>query len=142
MFELPHVALIYYQVSGSLLSKRLSLLKKFIAKLITRLDLARGRKSCSLLLHSTAPIKIHTDLFTWKLDSPLWILSLKRKLSAFIQSLFSTKKSPKVVNLPLTKRSVWVFDVTNRTNGIFNFQRYHQVVMYLFDSLIKSCTLY
>ena len=40
------------------------------------------------------------------------------------------------------KRSVWVFDVTNRKNGFSNFQSYHWVVMYLFNSLAKSCTLF
>ena len=64
-------------------------------------------------------------------------------ISAFVQSLFSTKKAPKlsICHLP-TKRSVWVFDVTNRRNGFSNFQSYHQVVMYLFNSLAKSCTLF
>ena len=40
------------------------------------------------------------------------------------------------------KRSVWVFDVTNRKNGFSNFQSYHWVVMYLFNSLAKSCKLF
>ena len=55
LFELPNqtkypkLALIYYQVSASLLLKKLFLLKTFIAKLITNLfkaALVRGRKSC------------------------------------------------------------------------------------------------
>ena len=55
-------------------------------------------------------------------------------MSALVQSLFSTKKSPKVVNLPLTDEALCLsFDVTNRTNGISNFQSYHELVMYLFN---------
>ena len=38
--------------------------------------------------------------------------------------------------------AVWVSDITNRTNGFFNVQSYHQVVTYLFNSLAKSCTLF
>ena len=74
------------------------------------------------------------------------IFSLKKKnspISAFVQSLFSTKRSPNVVNLPLTEVTpFWVFDVRNRANGFSNFQNYHNVVMYLFKSLAKSCTLF
>ena len=59
----------------------------------------------------------------------LELFSPKKKsysISTFVQSSFSTKKSPKVVNLPLpTKSSVWVFDVTNRTNGFYYFQSYY-----------------
>ena len=40
----------------------------------------------------------------------------------------------------LTKHSVWVFDVTNRTNSFYSFQSYHEVVMHLFNLLAKSCT--
>ena len=47
----------------SLFLKRLFLLKKCIAKLITnpllRRDLARGRKSCYFLFHAAALIKLH-----------------------------------------------------------------------------------
>ena len=46
-----------------------------------------------------------------------------------------------ICHLP-TKRSVWDFDVTNRTNGFYNFQSYYQVVMYLWNSLAKSCMLF
>ena len=57
-------------------------------------------------------------------------------ISAFVQSLFSTEKSAKVVNLPITdKSSVLVFDVTNKTNGFPNFESCHEVVIYLFNSL-------
>ena len=41
-----------------------------------------------------------------------------------------------------TKHSVWVFDVTNRTNGFSSFQSYQEVLMYLFQWLAKSCTLF
>ena len=56
---------------------------------------------------------------------------------------FQQKRAPElsICYLP-TKRSVWVFDVTNRTNGIFRFQSYHEVFMYLFNSLAKSFTLF
>ena len=55
---------------------------------------------------------------------------------------FQQKRAPNlsICYVP-TKRSVSVFDVTNRTNGVSNFQSYHQV-MYLFNSLAKSCTLF
>ena len=38
----------------------------------------------------------------------------------------------------LRKRSAWVFDVTNRQNGIYNFQPYHLLVKYLLNSLAKG----
>ena len=74
------------------------------------------------------------------------IFSLKKKTIQFPLSFnlyFQLKRAPKlsICHLP-TKRSVWVFDVTNRTNGFSNFQSYYQVVMYLFNSLAKSCTLF
>ena len=74
------------------------------------------------------------------------IFSLKKKTIQFLLSLnlsFQQKRAPKlsICHLP-TKRSVWVFDVTNRTNGFYNFQSYYQVVTYLFNSLAKSCTLF
>ena len=57
--------------------------------------------------------------------------------------IFKQKMAPKlsICYLP-TKWSVWVFDVTNRTNGFSNFQSYHEWVMYPFNSLAKSCTLF
>ena len=64
-------------------------------------------------------------------------------ISACVQSLFPTKKSPRVVNLPLTDKTLClVFNVTNRTNGFSSFQSYDEVVMYLLNSLAKSCTLF
>ena len=64
-------------------------------------------------------------------------------VSAFVQSLSSTKRAPKlsIFHVP-TKRSVWVFDVTNRAIGFSSFQSYHVVVMYLFNSLAEGCTLF
>ena len=74
------------------------------------------------------------------------IFSLKKKTIQFTISLsffFQQKKSPKLSICDLlTKSSVWVFDITNRRNGFSNFQSYHQVVMYLFNSLVKSCMLF
>ena len=74
------------------------------------------------------------------------IFSLKRKLSNFyIRSIFvfSKKRAPKLSNCHLpTKRCIWVFDVTNRTNSFSNFQSYHEVVMYVFNSSAKSCRLF
>ena len=74
------------------------------------------------------------------------IFSLKKKTIQFPLSLnlyFQQKRVAKlsICHLP-TKRSVWVFDVTNRTNDFYNFQSYHQAVMYLFNSLAKRCTLF
>ena len=74
------------------------------------------------------------------------IFSLKKKTIKFPLSFnlyFQQKRAQKlsICHLP-TKRSVWVFDVTNRRNGFSNFQSHHQVVMYLFNSLAKSCTLF
>ena len=74
------------------------------------------------------------------------IFSLKTKTILFPLSFslyFQQKRAPKlpIYHLP-TKRSVWLFDVTNRTNGFFSFQSYHKVVMHLFNSLAKSCTVF
>ena len=74
------------------------------------------------------------------------ILSFKKKTIQFPLSFnlyFQQKLAPKLsIYHLLTKRSACVFDVTNRTNGYSNFQSYRQVVMYLFYSLAKSCTLF
>ena len=44
-------------------------------------------------------------------------------ISAFVQSLFSTKKSPKVVNVPLTNEMLCLsFWGHNQDNGSSNFQ--------------------
>ena len=72
--------------------------------------------------------------------------SLKKKIIQFPLSFslyFQQKRAPKLSSghLP-TKRSSWAFDVTNRTNGFSSFQTYHEVIMYLFSSLAKSCTLF
>ena len=73
--------------------------------------------------------------------------SLKKKTTQFLLSLnlyFRQKRALKlsICHLP-TKRSLWVFDVTSRTNSFCNFQSYHEVVMNLFfNSLAKSCTLF
>ena len=72
-------------------------------------------------------------------------MTLKKKTIQFPLSFnlyFQQKRAPKlpICHLP-TKRSVWGFDVTNSTNGFSSFQSYHEVVMYLFSSLAKSCTL-
>ena len=70
------------------------------------------------------------------------IFSLKKKTIQYSLSFnlyFQQKRAPKlsICHLP-TKLSVWVFDVTNRANGFSNFQSYHGVVMYLFNSLTKT----
>ena len=74
------------------------------------------------------------------------IFSLKKKnypISAFVQFLFSTKKSPKVVNLPLNDETLCLtFWCHKQDKWLFNFQSYHQIVMYLYNSLAKSCTLF
>ena len=71
--------------------------------------------------------------------------SLKRKIIQFPLSFnlhFQQKRVPKLSICHLVmKRSVWVFDVINRANGFSSFQSYHEVVMNLFNSLAKSCTL-
>ena len=71
--------------------------------------------------------------------------SLKRKIIQFPLSFnlhFLQKRAPKLsICHLLTKRSVWVFGVINRANGFSSFQSYHEVVMNLFNSLAKSCTL-
>ena len=74
------------------------------------------------------------------------IFSLKKKTFQFPLSFnlyFQQTRVPKfsICHL-LMKRSVWIFDVTNRRNDFSNFQSYLQVVMYLFNSLAKSCTLF
>ena len=60
--------------------------------------------------------------------------SLKNKIIQFPLSFnlyFRQKRAPKlsICHLP-TKRFVWVFDVTDCTNGFSILQSYHQVVMY------------
>ena len=70
------------------------------------------------------------------------IFSLKKKTIQYSLSFnlyFQQKRAPKlsICHLP-TKLSVWVFDVINRANGFSNFQSYHGVVMYLFNSLTKT----
>ena len=75
------------------------------------------------------------------------IFSLKKKTIQFPLSFnlyFPRKRAPKlsICHLP-TKQSVWTFNVTNRaTNGFYNFQNYHQVVIYLFNSSAKSFMLF
>ena len=70
------------------------------------------------------------------------IFSLKKKSIQFLLSFnfyFQQKRAPKLSICHLsTKRSVWVFDVTNMTNGFSYFESYHEVVMYLFDSLANE----
>ena len=74
------------------------------------------------------------------------ILSLKKKTAQFLFSFnlyFQQKRDPKLSICRLTtKHSVWVFNVTIRTNGFSTFQSYHQVVMYLFNSWAKRSTLF
>ena len=56
---------------------------------------------------------------------------------------FQQERAPKLSICHLSeKRSVWVFDITKRRNDFSNFKSYDQVVMYLFNSLAKSCTLF
>ena len=74
------------------------------------------------------------------------IFSLKKKTIQFPLSMnfyFQQKRALKlsICHLP-TKRSIWVFDVKNRTNGFSNFQIYHEVVMHLFNWLAKGCPLF
>ena len=64
-------------------------------------------------------------------------------ISAFDQSLFSTKKSPKVANLLLTDETLFEFLTSQTGQTVFPvFKSYHEVVMYLFNSLAKSCTIF
>ena len=65
-------------------------------------------------------------------------------ISAFVQSLFSTKKSPKVVRLPLTNEtlclSVWRH---KQDKWLFRFSKLSCIsIMYLFNSLAKSCNFW
>ena len=57
------------------------------------------------------------------------IFSLKKQTIQFSFSFnlyFQQKRAPKLsICHLLTKSSVWVFDVTNRQNGFYNFQHYH-----------------
>ena len=57
------------------------------------------------------------------------IFSLKKKTIQFSLSFnhyFQQKRVPKLsICHLLTKSSVWVFDVTNRRNGFYNFQSHH-----------------
>ena len=74
------------------------------------------------------------------------ILSLKKRTIQFSLSFnlyFQRKRAPKLsISNLTTERSVWVFDVTNRRNDFSSFQSYHELVMYLFNSLAKSCALF
>ena len=74
------------------------------------------------------------------------IFSLKKKtnqLSLSFNLYFQQKRAPKlsICHLP-TKCSVWVFNVTDGTNGFSTYQSYHELVMSLFNSLAKSCMLF
>ena len=74
------------------------------------------------------------------------IFSLKKKTIQFPLSFdlyFQQKRAPKmpICHLP-TKRYVWVFGATNTTNDFSNFKSYLKVVMYVFNSLAKSSTLF
>ena len=71
------------------------------------------------------------------------IFFLKMKTIQFPLSFnfyFQQKRALKlsICHLP-TKRSVWVFDITNRTNGFYNFQLLSGSSA---SSLAKSCTLF
>ena len=54
------------------------------------------------------------------------------------------KKEPQSLSIChlLRKGSVWVFNVTNRRTGFCSFQSFHKLVIYLFNSLAKSFTLF
>ena len=72
------------------------------------------------------------------------IFFLKKKTIQFPISFdlyFQQKRAPKlsICDLP-TKRSVWAFDVTNRTNGFSNFQSYQVVMLRYFENTLKSLT--
>ena len=66
------------------------------------------------------------------------IFSLKKKTIQFLLSfnLFFQQKSPRVGSLPLTNETLFEF-LTSQTG-----KSYHVVVMYLFNSLAKTCTLF
>ena len=66
-------------------------------------------------------------------------IQIKLSFNLYFQQKGVSKLS--IYHLP-TKRSVWVFDATNRANGFSNFQNYHEVVTYIFNSLAESCTLF
>ena len=60
-----------------------------------------------------------------------------------ILSLFSTKKSAKDVHSSLLDEKLLLhYDVKNRRNDFFIFQRYYMTVNYLFRSLAKSYTIF
>ena len=70
---------------------------------------------------------------------------LKRKLRnfRFCLTIFQQRRAPKLsICYLLTKRSVWVLDVTSRRIGFYNFQHYHLLVIYPFISLTKSYLLF
>ena len=102
----------------------------------------------TVVLNAQASLKVDSRI-GWPnnfLNVLEWFSPWKRKLSNFrFRSIFifNKKRVPKLSfrHLP-KKRSVRVFDVTNRTNGFYSFQSHYQVLTYLFNSLAKSCTLY
>ena len=67
--------------------------------------------------------------------------SLKKKAIQFLLSfnLYFKKEGSKVVNLPLTNETLYLsFWHDKQDKWLFQFKSYHEVVMYLFNSLAKS----
>ena len=61
-----------------------------------------------------------------------------KTISAFVQSLFSTKKSPKVGNFPLIDETLSLsFWRHKQDKWLFHFSKLHEVVKYLFNSLAE-----
>ena len=84
------------------------------------------------------------DLIIFKCFRVYFLLKKKTIQFPLSFSLYLLQKRAlklSICQLP-TKRSAWVFDITNRTNVFSSFQSYYKVVMYLFNSLAKSCTLF
>ena len=77
------------------------------------------------------------DLIIFKCFRVIFPLKKKTIQCPLLFNLYfqHTKKTPKVVSLPLTQESLCLSFWQNRTNGFSNFQSYHEIVTYLFNSL-------
>ena len=103
-----------------------------------------GIRKCTLLhifscaFHKTFQYTFFTKHFwaTFSKKESYWI-------SAFVQSLFSTKKSSKVVNLLLTDQTLCLnFWRHKQDKWLFQFSKLSEVFMYIFNSLAKSYALF
>ena len=124
-------------------------------KTYKRHHLSRNQRRCVLYQkrHNPLGISLPTLLIAdsrvgwpnnfWMFYSYFLLKKEKYPISTFIQSLVLTKKSSKIFSLPLTDETLSLsFWPHKEDKWLFQFSSYHPVVMYLINSLAKSCTLF